>query len=266
MKKLLLLALTIGWTWRVQADLSATVYPGYTFGASERPTTSKLNALGTPTIIISGTIGGTNSGLAADSITGAMLDSTTYDNVTIDKTNGALRVKQAGITTYQLYTNMFSTTSALNPSTGAVVWNPDWNFLAISNNMATMRTSTVAAAVIALLNSSTYTYSNQVAVPAAANATSMSHGMGATPSWWRVTLVCTNADLNYAAGDEVDLSCASVSNDERAFSAYIDPAATPSIVVRRSDNLLALNLLNKTTGVWENMTMSRWNLRFRVRQ
>jgi hypothetical protein len=278
MKKLIAILSFIGWTLNVHADLSATVYPGYTFAPGDRPTVAQLNALGRPTVYVSGTIGGTNSGLAADSITGTMLDSSTYDNVTIDKTNGALRVKQSGIRNYQIYTNIFDTSSAIDPGGTTIRWNPDWNFLAISNNQATIRTSIVTTAVSAGLRSSTFTYSNQTSVPSAANAQSVNHGMGTTPSWWRVTMVCTNADLNYSAGDEVDLSAFSVfgvgfsgnSVFSPAFVTYIDSGGTPAIVARRcasSISSVAVTMygLNKTTGDYEAITTASWNLRFRVR-
>ncbi len=59
-----------------QAGLNATVYPGYSFSTGERLTTDKLNLLGRPTIYISGTLGGTNVGLAAGSVTGVQLADT----------------------------------------------------------------------------------------------------------------------------------------------------------------------------------------------
>lgn len=82
------------------ADLTATVTPGYTFGSTERPTTSTLNRLGTPSIVISGTIGGTNAGLAAGSVNGSHLAAGVVDGVTISFTNSspqALRVRTPGL-------------------------------------------------------------------------------------------------------------------------------------------------------------------------
>ncbi len=265
-------------TLQLYADLSATVTPGFTFQPGDRPTVAQLNALGRPTISISGTIGGTNSGLATNSITGDMLGPTTFDGVTIDKTNGALRVATNAITTLQLYTNIFDTSSALSPTGGVVRVIPDWNFIAISNNALTIRTSIVATAIAAAVNSPAITYSNQTAIPAAGAAQSLAHGMGTTPSWWRVTLVCTNSDLSYAAGDELDMSSflayGQFGNSEisaPAFATYIDPAGTPAIVARRvpssiSSISIVIFTYNKSTGTFAEIDTTKWNLRFRVRQ
>jgi len=89
-----------------RADLTATVSRGKTFVEGERPTVDKLNALGMPIVTISGTIGGTNAGLAAGSIEGPHLSATVVDNATLylNSTN-AIAVATNGIGPVQLSTN-----------------------------------------------------------------------------------------------------------------------------------------------------------------
>lgn len=100
----------------VWATLTARVTPGYQFSDSERPTTSTLNALATPTITIYGTVDG-STGLTPDSVTGDMLSSSvadsgnagTYNTLDwISVTGGrALEVAAGGISWRQLNTNAF---------------------------------------------------------------------------------------------------------------------------------------------------------------
>ena len=68
----------------VKADLTAIVTPGYQFplDGSVAPSYSLLNLLGSPTIAIYGTVGGSNT-LAAGSVTGVQLNSSVADAVTI---------------------------------------------------------------------------------------------------------------------------------------------------------------------------------------
>lgn len=67
-----------------RAELTATVYPGYTLSANERPSTATLNLMARPTVTVSGTLGGTNVGLAAHTVSGLMLMSSVVDDNTVE--------------------------------------------------------------------------------------------------------------------------------------------------------------------------------------
>ena len=92
------------------AGLSATVQPGYTFGADEVPTIDNLNLLGLPTISVYGTVDGSN-GVAPNSLTGDQLVNGFPDDVTLEWYSSgprSLRVKGAGIGTNQLAASAFA--------------------------------------------------------------------------------------------------------------------------------------------------------------
>src|SRR5271170_7034519 len=76
--------LSIFLAWPARAQLTVTVIPGYQLGPLETPTTATLNALATPTITITGTIGGTNNvTLAAGSVSGLYLANSVPDGTTV---------------------------------------------------------------------------------------------------------------------------------------------------------------------------------------
>jgi hypothetical protein len=97
------------------ATLTATVSPGYQFSANERPTTSTLNLLATPTITIFGTVDG-STGLTPGSVTGTMLaDSVSDTSAGSAKATlswysfgggRALQVADGGVSFLQLATNV----------------------------------------------------------------------------------------------------------------------------------------------------------------
>lgn len=284
-------------TPEARGDLTARVYPGYTFVAGQRVTVDQLNRAATPTIVIVGTLDGTNVGLSAGSVNLTMLAADIYDNVTIDTTNGtSFRVKPSGIRNLQLYTNMFDGSSAIDPGGTTIRVNPDWNFLAISNNTLTIRTQIVAAAldnlmtnlqpsqiqldtsavivgdanargtavsVGTLLNNSANTYSNSAAIPSAGGTAPFSHGMGSNPSWVRVTVRCTSADNGYASGDEVEAYSVLATGTEAAFSVY-DSGGTLKVLRNNGAEIKMLSV-SGTAGSQVNMDESKWVVVARVR-
>lgn len=132
--RLLLLALGIMALPAARADLIVTVQPGYTFAPGERPTVDTLNLLGSPTIWISGTIGGTNFGLSAESVTGVQLATSVADEVTIgwsSATPRGLQVLPAGIAGDGLYA----------AGTNLAVW-ADTNYFQIATNSVANTNST----------------------------------------------------------------------------------------------------------------------------
>lgn len=91
----------------VLATLTATVTPGYTFSANERPTVGTLNELGFPTVLISGTVDG-STGLTAGSVAGNLLADSVPDGVTLNYNGGAprqLQILPGGVSWMQFNTN-----------------------------------------------------------------------------------------------------------------------------------------------------------------
>lgn len=87
-----------------QAQLTATVSPGYQFAPGEVPTSSTLNLLGEPSIQIQGTVSGT-VGLAAKSVSGDHLMDSVVDGITLDFNSASPRsieVKAGGISSNQV--------------------------------------------------------------------------------------------------------------------------------------------------------------------
>ena len=80
-------ALLLAFSFQLSAfsQLSVTVTPGYQFSANERPTATTLNLLGTPSLLISGTVPGTT--ISTNSINGAQLADNVVDTNTISFTN-----------------------------------------------------------------------------------------------------------------------------------------------------------------------------------
>lgn len=76
--------------WPAMAVLTATVRPGYILGPGEAPSTDKLNALGQPTVDISGSIDG-STGLSAGSVTGNLLADGVPDGISIGWNGGSPR-------------------------------------------------------------------------------------------------------------------------------------------------------------------------------
>lgn len=188
--KLLTLLLTLG-TWHLTlfGQLTATVTPGYQFGDTERPTVDTLNQLGQPSIAISGTISG-SVGLTAGSVTGTHLAASVVDGVTVTFTNTtpqAIKIKDSGVSTNQISTNI----AGLGLSGGggsALAVSCDTNIFSVATDELRLRTLVVT----------------NMSIPAAATVINSTHGFtNAMAS--RAVLVCTNSDLGYSIGDEVDL-------------------------------------------------------------
>jgi hypothetical protein len=95
----------------------------------------------------------------------------------------------------------------------------------------------------------TFVSTDQTITPA--GALTLAHGLGATPRFWSVVLVCTTADLGYSVGDVV----ASYSINRPV----LWPDAT-NLNVRFGAN--TITLLDKTTGVAANITNANWKARF----
>lgn len=217
-----------------RADVTATVYPGYTFtdaDESDGITIEKLNLAARPTVEITGTLGGTNVSLGAGSVNGTVLADTVVDDVTLEFNDGVaprhIRVKAEGIATSLL------TNSAVNLSKTKTNLLVDGVFADIATNdvlafgdvsagtntrVATLEQVLTNAAVLELVSrmlTNTYSFTNfmnagQFATAEYALATGLmintNHPWSnSTPSMVRAVLVCKTADRDYAVGDELDV-------------------------------------------------------------
>lgn len=138
-----IVALTAMLALPARAQLTAVVQPGYQFSAGERPTTGTLNLLGQPSITIQGTVSG-SVGLAAKSVTGAILADSVPDGLTLDY-NGAnprqLEVKASGISSNQVATNFFGAGIAGGGGTQARVLVDGTSITVNGNNQLTLSTN-----------------------------------------------------------------------------------------------------------------------------
>lgn len=251
------------------ADLTATVTPGYVLAPGERPTAATLNLLGNPSITITGTIGGTNSGLAAKSVNGTMFSDNVVDNVTIEfdgSSPRALQVIDGGINVDQI--NSAIAGAGLGGGGGAPLSNKvDQSTITITNDVLTI--SNVYPNLIVVASNSvvvgttnglglamtpvqfatnvfpgmTFTSSGVAlnTITAAAKVIDTAHGLGVTPKFVEAVVVCTVADLGYAVGDELD-----------AGHLWDSLAANPIQVFRNSTNVGVIARSPATSGnLWQ---------------
>ena len=90
------------------ATLTATVSPGYQLSPGETPTYAKLNQLGQPSILISGTVDGT-TGLTAGSVYGNLLADSVPDGISLNYNSASprqLQVRTNGVSWTMLSTNV----------------------------------------------------------------------------------------------------------------------------------------------------------------
>lgn len=104
--------------------------------------------------------------------------------------------------------------------------------------------------------------STATALPTAGSAvTPLTHGLGGQPLMVRGVLVCVTADLNYVAGDEVDIQAAFTSSGNNEFPVFnLYSTATQIKCVRSSHAGIKLN--NATTGTDTAITEANWNIKF----
>lgn len=272
-----------------RADLSATVYPGYTFSSGERPTTSTLNRLGLPSIIISGTIGGTNSGLAAGSVNGTMLSDGVVDGATIDYTNSsprALRVKPNSLGLFQLDTTIFgpglvvgTTNVGLNIDTNIFSINATNSQLTIENlaNKVILGTSSILGTDATSTNAMSLAVGNGLVVSGSTISNKMfvssetsfaasdhgllaavPHGLALTPTWTRWVFVCKTNESSYAVGDEVDAAGAV---DSGSGGIHLNYGANSTFVFITARNNNNIQLINQSSGAFFTPTTDYWKLK-----
>lgn len=115
----------------------------------------------------------------------------------------------------------------------------------------------IKAAIAALTLAAKYE-SAETAIPAAATAASVSHGLGAVPSSWSVVMRCKTTDAGYAVGDEIVVTTTNGDTGQQitAFS-----NATTLGIIRAAT---ALAVANKSTGVQTIITNASWKYVFRA--
>jgi hypothetical protein len=211
-------------------QLTTVVYPGYTLQPGERITIDKLNLLGSPTVVVSGT--STGSVIAAGSITSSSITTNAFDQLTIlggynGTTASAIRVNYNTNDFYLFSTGLGYKTNSIadiDIATNAAI---AWSKLALSTNIipqtnlplslnsnilhGTGTNGTPVAVTVGnglILSNNTMSVSNSLFTTAeysiaTGQLVNTNHGLGATPTFVRWVLVCKTNDLGYAAGDEV---------------------------------------------------------------
>lgn len=262
------------------ADLTATVSPGYTFGANERPTTSTLNRLGNPTITITGTLDGTNAGISAGSINANMFSSTVVDDASLDFTNSspqALRIKSAGVKVREISSDIAGSGLA-GGSGSALSVNVDDAGIGITNDVLTLKTNLSASYLGVSSNSvvvgastnrgvvvgvdflsrmmATNAFTSAEFSISAGAIANVAHGLGVTPQQVRWVLVCKTTDLNFAVEDEVPIEHFVGPSAEARWSAGGN--TTNVFLTLFSSTGSTLIMFNKSTGNAESATLSRW--------
>lgn len=280
------------------ADLAVTATPGFVFSdtPSGRPTVANLNRALQMTYAISGSIGGTNAGLAAKSVSGTMLMDSVVDNVTLEYDGSsprAIEIKDAGVGIDELGSVVAGL--GLGGGSGAALSNKTDNVtITITNDVITLMTNlpathlnvasngvvvgtstnrgqTVDLQVFAAMLSTNEFASVTTALNgiAAGKSLDVAHGFTRTPHLVKGVIVCTATDAGYAIGDEVDFqsvfdASAPESTDHRGANGITAAANSTNVfVVQAASNVLTVR--SKSTGFGVNMDESKWSFRVYAR-
>lgn len=238
----------------VHADLTVTVTPGYVFGSNERPSTATLNRLGAPTIGISGTIGGTNAGIAAGSVNGAHFSDSVVDDRTLDFTNSsprALRIKAEGVGNRELSTAIAGpglaggNGTSLSVNVDGLTVKTNGDTLYVPFDQSQFHTN---GGVVTLSNFVSIEYSF---APGASIGTN--HHLPTTPTLWHWVMVCKTNEFGYRVGDELSISSwYGTDNDVNLETSFVSGASTTNVflTVPNSPTFpeFALATRNRTNG------------------
>ena len=276
------------------AELTATVYPGYTLSANERPTTAILNLLARPSVTVSGTLGGTNVGLAANSVNGAMLMTSVVDDDTIELFNNggstAIRLKAYNTGTNAIDANLAglglgggdgfalsnktdNVSLTITNDTLTLMTNLSATYLNVASNgvvvgTSTNRGQTVDMQVFAKILGTNGYASAELTLSAGSALLNAAHNYGYTPGYVRGAIICKTVDASaYAVGDEVDFAgIAGVENGgsfERGKVFSLGGNATNVFCIQSSTTFLYVN--NKTSGVPTQLTHASWKAKIYAR-
>lgn len=271
------------------AELTATVYPGYTLSANERPTTAILNLLARPSVTVSGTLGGTNVGLAANSVSGAMLMTSVVDDDTIEFFNNggstAIRLKAYNTGTNAIDANLAglglgggdgfalsnktdNVTITITNDVLTLMTNLSATYLNVASNgvvvgTSTNRGQTVGVEVFARILR-TNGFATAETTLAAGGMIDTAHGLGLTPGFVRAVLVCQTTDAGYSVLDEVDLASAGNNTGNNTFFPAFSYGANQTNVFATL-NTTSFWLPNKSSGATAAVTPARWKLKIYAR-
>lgn len=278
------------------ADLQITGTPGFTFSdtAAGRPTVANLNRALRFTYLVSGTIGGTNAGLAAGSINASHLASSVGgSNIVV--TSGGLVVSNNGVGPNQLSTaaagaglgggggsalhilcdsNTIVNTgdiisvgviSNVNVAAGAAV---AVSKLAFSTNTVVASSAFGTNALLGFNSYFTATSSNTfeplrfaTSETALGSGTTLNvaHGLGSTPEIVRFVLVCKTSESGFAVGDEVDIHA--FSRDAGSRPAFSVGGNSTNIFCTQGDTAL-IRVSGKADGtIGSAITPGSWRIK-----
>lgn len=108
-----------------------------------------------------------------------------------------------------------------------------------------------------LSTSSKATFTN--AVPAAGSAITNAHGLSAVPDLIRVTLLVTNAVLNYSVGDEIAAWADQRSDVEQQRMSVVS-STTNVVVVFNNSGSDVVSIMNKGTGAYASAGKTNFNV------
>jgi hypothetical protein len=251
------------------ADLSAHVTPGYTLSSGERATTDKLNRMANPTITISGTIGGTNAGLAAGSINGTHLSDATVDGTNIIFNSARqLSILSGGVLGTQIGaalagdglgggsgTNLFIKT---DPAAGIITTNDTLTLsnvppglLNVTSNYVVVGPTNNRGQAISITAFHALAGNGFVSAEytiAAGQIANTNHGLGITPGSLRWVLVCKTYDpTGYVVGDEINIRSLYSGGSDNFM--WADGANATNVFLACQDDVLSnLKMINKTNG------------------
>jgi hypothetical protein len=263
------------------AEITATVRPGHVFAEGERPTTATLNQAANPTVQITGTLGGTNVALGANTVSGTMLmDSVAGSNLTWNASSPrGLVIANSGVDVGQIAASIAGNGLAGGAGTALSVTTAG-NALSATNDAlriicplgkllggdvngfvtnVTVGTGLfVSATTLSISNFTTAEY----ALGSGGLIANTNHNMGATPAVviWR--LICKTADLGYEVGDEVDV--ASFYNSASLKPQFGSGANTTNLFLVEFST--SINVRRKDTGADDTITAGSWRAIGRARQ
>lgn len=273
-------------TFNCSADLAVTGTPGFTFSdtAAGRPTVANLNRALQFTYSIQGTVGGTNAGLAAESVTGTMLtDTVAGTNLIWDiGSPRSLQIMDGGVGPYQINTSIAG--QGLSGGSGTNLNVNIGSGLAITNDTVTV-TNVLPGALTVTSNSVVLGSTNHVgrAVTLPQFATNLAvagfvsfdytlvdggiintnHGLNISPGLVRAVLVCQTNDAGYVVGDE--LSADSVHHATSGTAAFAVGGSSTNVFLSSYNSAVSFAVYDKSTGAETAIVKARWKGRVYAR-
>ena len=258
------------------ADLTAIVTPGYTFSSTERADTSKLNRLGNPSIVITGTVGGTNAGIGAATINGTMMVDTFVDGTNITWNSASprrLKIVDGGVGVTQISSNIagLGLTGGSGTNLNVAVHTNGW--LSIYNDQLSVTTNGLGIEAINGFTNAVNTLSSNMTSTVLSNQTFTSldysiaagvvantnHSLGVKPKFVSWVLVCVTNDLGYVVGDEVAPGSFMMQDAQLPMFAW--GANTTNVFFIKSAQSGDQQIARKDTGAAGDWTSTNWKAR-----